>query len=135
MKGKRPHAVPLPAAATDILKALPRRGAFIFTADGKQPFAGWRTAAARLRDAVDLPAWTVHDLRRGSATAMGECGIRENAIRRILAHAPRSMLGVTAIYEKSERLDEMRLALATWHATLRARLDGGAEVVVFRRAG
>jgi hypothetical protein len=54
---------------------------------------------------------------------MGEAGIRENTTRRILAHSPRSMLGVTAVYEKSERLDEMRLALEPWQATLTARPD------------
>ena len=134
MKGKRPHAVPLPAAAVEILSALPRRGAFIFTVDGMKPFAGWRSAAARLRAAVGLPDWHLHDIRRGAATAMGEAGIRENTIRRLLAHSPRSMLGVTAVYEKSERLDEMRLALEQWQATLHAKLAGGADVVPFRRA-
>jgi integrase len=134
MKGKRPHAVPLPAAAVAILEAMPRRGAFIFTTDGTKSFAGWRNAADRLRVAVGLPHWYPHDIRRGVATAMGEAGIRENTIRRILAHSPRSMLGVTAVYEKSERLDEMRLALEQWQTTLKAKLTGGAEVVAFRRS-
>jgi site-specific recombinase XerD len=134
MKGKRSHAVPLSVGAVAILHALPKRGDYVFSLDGIKPFAGWRTAADRLRRAAGLAAtWTVHDIRRGVATAMGEAGIRETIIRRILAHSPRSLLGVTAVYEKSERLDELRIALEQWATTLTAKLAGEAEVVAMRR--
>jgi hypothetical protein len=34
MKGKRPHAVPLPAAAVAVLEAMPRRGS-LYLHDGR----------------------------------------------------------------------------------------------------
>jgi integrase len=134
MKGKRPHAVPLPAAAKAILEQVAsahgreRTSGFIFSTDGKAFYAGWKRAAARLTRAAALSApWVIHDLRRGAATQMGEVGIRENIIRRILAHSPRSMLGVTATYERSERLDEMRDALERWAGTLEAHCGAQAN--------
>lgn len=124
MKGKRPHAVPIPAAAKALLERLPHIGPYIFTATGTTPFAGWRSAAVRLKGATKtIPPWVVHDLRRGVATQMGEGGVRENTIRRILAHSPRSMMGITATYERSERLDEMREALERWWRLLEVRLN------------
>jgi integrase len=136
MKGKRPHAVPLPVAAVEILRSLPNRGAYAFSFDGQRPFAGWRGGTARLRKAAGLPEpWTVHDVRRGVATAMGEAGVRETVIRRLLAHSPRGFLGTTAVYEKSERLDELRHALESWARVLEVRLSGGADILALRRAG
>jgi integrase len=142
MKGKRPHAVPLPAAAVAILQGLrdargPGAGPFIFSLTGGQThFAGWRKAAPRIARAaaLDVP-WVIHDLRRGAASAMGEAGVREAVIRRILAHSARGLMGVTATYEGSERLGELRDALERWAAIVAAHLgalaDEAGRVVAF----
>jgi integrase len=135
MKGKRPHAVPLPAAGVAIIQRLravsgPGDGPFIFTlTGGRTHFAGWRKAAPRIAQAAALTApWTIHDLRRGAASAMGEAGIREAVIRRILAHSGRGMMGVTATYERSERLGELRDALERWAGIVVTHLGSeGAE--------
>jgi integrase len=134
MKGKRPHAVPLSAAAVAILRVLPHRGRRVFSLNGEKAFAGWRTAAARLRKTAGLTApWVLHDLRRGVATAMGEAGVRETIIRRLLAHSPRGFLGVTATYERSQRLDELKRALESWQRTLEIQLTRGGDVLQLQR--
>jgi integrase len=127
MKGKRPHAVPLPDEAAAIVRAMPRLGPYVFTTDGKKPFAGWRTAADRLRAAAGLAApWVIHDLRRSAATHMGEAGISEATIAGLLAHSRRRIAGITATYDRSERIEEKRAALDRWARVLRAHLDPAA---------
>jgi integrase len=135
MKGMRPFAVPLSAAAVEILRSLPRRGRYVFSLDGGQrPFGGWGRAAGRVRHAAGLaPPWVLHDLRRAVATQLGELGVRELVIRRLLAHSPRGFLGVTSVYEKSERLDELRQALELWGRALEHELTGAADVLPLRR--
>jgi integrase len=134
MKGGRAHLAPLPSSAIAVLRQLQGsegRTGFIFTNTfGQTSFAGWRRAASRLARAAGLrQPWTIHDIRRGVATQMGELGIRENVIRRILAHSPRGFLGVTATYERSERLDELRDALERWARALDCMLNGGSGFI------
>lgn len=115
MKGQRAHAVPIPEPAAAILRARAeaQRGEFIFPGrDPSRAFAGWRSAAERLPD-LTAP-WVIHDLRRGVATAMADGGTAVEIIARILAHAPATIAGVTAVYDRSERLTEMRAALDGW---------------------
>ena len=120
MKGGRPHAVPLPRAAVELLEPVRGGRGFIFSATaGRTSFAGWKRAAARIAEAAALEKpWVVHDIRRGAATGMGDAGVREAVIARILAHSPRAFLGVTRTYERSERSDEMRAALERWASVL-----------------
>lgn len=117
MKGARAHAVPIPEPAAAILlaRAEVQRGNYVFPGrDPERAFAGWRTAAQRLPD-LSAP-WVIHDIRRGVATAMADGGTAVEHIARILAHAPAAIAGVTAVYDRSERLAEMRAALDGWAA-------------------
>jgi integrase len=124
-KGKRNHRVPLSPEAMDIISAQSRgmRGSFIFSLwAGAKPFNGWRHASpdlkaeAALGDAKGQPLdWHLHDIRRAVATALGEhMNVSEEMIGRILGHSSKSRMGITATYERSERLDQMRLALEEW---------------------
>jgi integrase len=141
MKGKRPHTLLLPPTAASILSTMPRVGdaGWIFTDKGNKAFAGWRRAAARISKAADLAApWTVHDIRRGVATAMGEAGIAESTIGRTLAHSTRTMMGVTATYERSQRLEETGAALRRWENVLLASVaksQVAGNVVPIMKAG
>ncbi|WP_193187383.1 tyrosine-type recombinase/integrase [Nisaea sediminum] len=130
MKGRRPHLVPLPQQAVEILEAMPQLGDMIFSTDGVRPYAGWRSAAkaARVSAELDEP-WCVHDLRRGVATGMGELGIPENVIARILAHSPMRLMGVTAVYDRSQRLRELSNALNRWAVFIEQEVLGRRNVV------
>lgn len=137
MKGKREHIVPLPAQAVEIIDALPRISeTYVFAVNEGRPFAGWRSGAERIRDAAGLTMpWTIHDLRRGVATAMGDAGISDGLIARILAHSPRTLMGITATYEKSNRLDQLRAALEQWQTILGHALAPSDNVVPMRAEG
>ena len=78
--------------------------------------AGWRRAAELLRNKAKLPVeWTFHDIRRSVVTIMGdELHILEETIARILDHSQRARRGVTARYDRSQRLATVAEALAVW---------------------
>jgi integrase len=142
MKGNRPHLVPLPSVAADLLKAMTQRrgnaGPYVFsTTSGRTPFAGWQSLVARLRRRCpELPAgWTIHDFRTAIATAMGErLDVDEMLIARLLAHSIEAKIGVTWRYDRSRRIKPMLDVLVKWegllleaveHQKQHGRLKGG----------
>jgi integrase len=127
MKGNRPHLVPLPPVAADLLKAMAQRrddtaGPYVFsTTLGRTPFAGWQSLVARLRRRCpELPTgWTIHDFRTAIATAMGErLDVDEMLIARLLAHSMEAKIGVTWRYDRSRRIKPMLEVLVQWEALL-----------------
>ena len=131
MKSKRPHIVPLSRPAREIIEAQPKgaAGDYVFSATfGRTSYAGWRRAAADLRDAAALSEpWVIHDLRRSVATGLGEIlNIEESTIGRALGHSARSRMGVTARYELSQRLGQVRSAFDAWADLVLSRVHRAA---------
>jgi integrase len=117
MKAGRPHDVPLPRPALDLLESLPRLGEkWVFTSSGAAPISGYSDFKERLDSALpDLAPWRLHDIRRSVATHMAALGMQRVVIERLLAHADRS---VTGRYERHSHLPEVRGALEIWTKTL-----------------
>lgn len=117
MKAGRPHIVPL----TDLaLAQLPERRegrTHLFGARPGAGFSGWSKGKTLLdMRIIGMAPWRLHDLRKTVATGMGELGIGDEIIGRVLHHAPQ---GITRQrYNKSERLAEQREALERWAAVL-----------------
>lgn len=135
MKSKRPHVVPLSRPAREILEAQHKgaAGDYVFSATfGRTSYAGWRRAATDLRDAAGLSEpWVLHDLRRSCATGLGEIlNIEESTIGRALGHSSRSRMGVTARYELSQRLGQVRSAFDAWADLVLSRVHGAVETNV-----
>lgn len=132
-KGKRDRTIPLPHTVIEIIKQQPRgRGEYVFSASGgRKPFAGWRRAAQLLWDAAGLQVnWTIHDIRRSVVTIMGdELHIPEETIARILDHSDRARRGVTALYDRSQRIATVAHALAAWERLLLGAVEGTDNVV------
>ena len=120
MKGGRPAVVPLPDQIVGLLESRRRmtgRSDYVFSVPGRNtPFAGWRRAADVLRGELGAgTSWVPHDIRRSVATALArDIGTDEGVIKRILQHSDDTLLGVTAIYQKSRRLKEQAGALQAW---------------------
>lgn len=149
MKGRRPAIVPLSAKATEILDErhkLTSRGKYVFAVPGRDtPFAGWRRGADTLRAALGagLPVdqvrddWSPHTIRASVATAMvRDLGADELLVGRILQHSPKSALGITDTYQRSQRLAEQAALLERWSehlqsvaGALAAKSDAGGQVV------
>lgn len=136
-KSDRKHLVPLPAPAVELLKALPRFGAFVFTTDGETHISGFAKGKARLDAFVavggdPIAPWTLHDLRRSAATHMVRLGVLEEVVGRVLNHAPK---GVTAkVYALHTYAPEKRSALDRWAAELMRAVsgEGDGNVVTLR---
>ncbi len=128
-KNGRPHDVPLSEAARDVLAGVKRvRGpkGFVFTTNGSTPVAGFAWAIKRLRsraeavaadergEAVVIPPWGFHDLRRTCATGLARLGIPIHVVEVVLNHASGKISGVAAIYNRHDYAAEKRAALEAW---------------------
>ena len=65
-----------------------------------------------------VPDWTLHDLRRSTATRLASLGIAPHIIERVLNHAGGTFAGVAGVYNRFEYGDEMRAALRQWEDAL-----------------
>ena len=107
-KNGREHDVPLSEAAREVLAGVKRiRGErrLIFTTTGRTPVSGYDRAIKRLRarveavaaeergEAVEIPRWGFHDLRRTAATRMAALGFPVQVVEAVLNHASGSRLG------------------------------------------
>lgn len=123
-KSERTHTVPLSTLALSILDDAPKMGDYIFTSSGDRPFENFSRAKKILdakikkqRKATDqpnIPAWTLHDLRRTCASGMASLGVAPHIVEKILNHASGTIRGVAAIYNRYEYQIEMRHALNQW---------------------
>jgi integrase len=146
MKGRLPHVVALSKQALVILKGVERwEGRDYMFGRGKEGYGGWskskgeldaRIAAARAKAGVKetLPAWTLHDLRRSTSTRLRELGLADaDLVELILAH---KRPGIRGTYDKSERINERRRALAAWGEHLQALVERRSpKVAALQRVG
>jgi integrase len=126
-KNKRPHIVPLPPLARDIISARLAAGKqlhdmvnakgnqLVFTTTGTTPISGWSKMKKRL-DALmpGTPPWVIHDLRRTAVTGMAELGIEPHVIELIVNHVSGHKAGIAGIYNRSEQMPSRRAALERW---------------------
>lgn len=144
-KGKRDHIYCLPRQGVELLTNTQRWiGPYVFSArSGRSPFRGWRRMAGKLltRSGLVDPdgeslAWTIHEIRRGVATALGEhLHTDPFIISLILGHSRKALQGVTAEYDKSERLDDRRRAIDAWGTLLASEMGEAPPMVVPLRGG
>ncbi|MGV8954677.1 MAG: tyrosine-type recombinase/integrase [Cypionkella sp.] len=115
-KNGQEHAVPLSAAAWEVLKGLPKiagKRHLVFTTTGETSVSGWSRAkeqldAAMLRMAreerqdatFEIPHWTLHDLRRTAASGMARLGIAVHVVEKLLNHRSGTIKGVAAVYNR-----------------------------------
>lgn len=134
-KQGRVHGVPLSPPALAILEALPRCGEYAFSgSDGRAPLSGFSRAKRRLDRMLppDMPAWTIHDLRRTAASGMARLGIAPHVAEKVLGHEPAAIRGVAAIYNRHDYGDEKRRALEAWARHVLTIADTSGSVVTAR---
>src|SRR5262249_14571413 len=94
------------------------------------PFQGWGEAQENLnariaaRTGKPLDHWTMHDMRRSTATHMADLGVQPHIIEAILNHVSGHKGGVPGIYNRSNYVVEKRQALARWAKLLAALVKG-----------
>jgi integrase len=116
------HVVPMPAAAVELIRGLPKTdNVYVFSTEPGTHFSGFSKSMDRLRRLTGTAGWTIHDLRRTARTQMS--GLKNAAGHRVGADIAERVLGhviggVRGIYDRYDYLDEKREALELWAAAL-----------------
>ena len=140
-KAGREHRLPLSAAATDILRLAAERAAessWLFPSslcDGPIQAHSASTAMRRLQFTIGLKGVNTHDLRRTLATGLGNMGVPDEMIERILNHAPRTV--ASKHYNHANYHEPMRRALEAWSERVKGIVEGRSDAsnVVLLRTG
>jgi integrase len=134
-KNRRWHAVPMSDMVRAIIEARPQNGRdHVFGVGHKRGFTGWSRAKANLDEAVKIPSWRIHDIRRSAATGMAEIGIQPWIIESILNHVSGFKGGIAGIYNKASHGTEKAQALTRWAEYVAAIVEGESTVTSIRRA-
>jgi integrase len=134
-KNGRPHEVPLPAPAIDILARtnLQLRHGGLF-GEGVGPFQGWSKAKSaldrRITERVALAPWRLHDIRRTVATRMAELGVQPHIVEAVLNHVSGHKAGVAGVYNRALYATERRRALELWGEHVRSLVEGVEAKVI-----
>ena len=117
VKNDTRNDVPLSPPAVAVIEQVKRIGErFVFTLNGEAPIADFSKGKDRL-DALlppDMPAWTLHDLRRSVASGMARLGISLPVIEKVLNHRSGSFAGIVGIYQRHDFRNEKAQALERW---------------------
>ncbi len=125
-KSNRPHTVPLSGLVMEVIASLPHQHeTYLFPATGSTTttFSGFGKCKQRLDTASGVEKWTLHDLRRTSATGMAQLGIPPHVVEKVLNHSSGTFAGVAGVYNRFGYLPEMRDALETWEQHLTELLE------------
>jgi integrase len=102
------HTVHLSPLALSVIAALPRKGKFVMNGQTRPMSATGHTKTAL---AVDLPHWTLHDLRRSFVSGCARIGIAPHIIERMVNHAQG---GIASIYQRHTFEAEQRDGWNKW---------------------
>ena len=81
-------------------------------------------------EAVEIPRWTWHDLRRTMATGLARLGVPVRITEATINHVSGTGGGIVAVYQRHDYADEKREAMELWGeavADILAGLDPVAE--------
>ena len=152
MKGRegkaREHLVPVSQALREVIASLPRvkNGPFLFSySAGKRPLTmdghikrdldrrmlrtlrGLARRRGEDHQAVTLPRWTNHDLRRVVRSGLAQLRIAHNVAEAVLAHRPPGIVGT---YDVHQYQDEKAEALEAWAQHLEAIVNPSPATVI-----
>jgi len=116
-KNGEPQHLPLSPAVLNILRGIHRHhDRLVFPARGNEErcFSGFGKSKARLNAMLNIPHWTLHDLRRTATTKMAELDVLPHVAERVLNHTSGTFGGVAGVYNRYKYLNSMRLALFSW---------------------
>jgi integrase len=131
-KNKRPHIVPLAPLARKMVGSGSE--GFVFTTTGRSPVSGWSKIKRRLDEAMKIPPWRLHDLRRTAATGMAEIGIAPHIVEAALNHISGAKAGVAGTYNRAAYAPEKRAALERWASHVQGLVsERPANVVKMRK--
>jgi integrase len=142
MKNKLPHDMPLSDAALEII--VRRRGDkeqkatdLVFPSSEGTAYSGWTRLLTRIRKAIGQgeagrdARFSLHDIRRGFSTHLGDRGHDEIALDLAIAHKRARVHGV---YQKADRWRDRVGALNAWADLITGAVEKVDNVVPFARS-
>ena len=144
-KNGRAHDVPISEAAGGVLSGVKRVKSdpgYIFTTTGESPLGGFhkgrnhiagrmaQIASEEAGEAVEIPHWTFHDLRRTCATGLARLGMPVRVTEAVLNHVSGTAAGIVSVYQRHDYADEKRAALDAWGRYVLTLLEGQPGNVV-----
>jgi integrase len=134
-KNGQEHVVPLSAQAIALLRARmpanPDPDGFVFVTTTGGKLGDWHGATKQFMAASNTEGWHRHDLRRSSATMMGEMGIEPHVVEAALGHvALHSQLA--SVYNRARYRPQVAEALQSLANALDRIVAGGGKVVTLR---
>jgi integrase len=137
-KNGHPHLVPLSESAREVLGRQHRivgHDCVFGVRRHERGFTTW-DAGKKALDArlPGMVPWTLHDLRRSTATGMARIGVQPHVVEAVLNHQSGSKAGVAGIYNLNTYLPEKTAALALWAEYLMAAVSEKSAKVVPLRA-
>jgi len=143
-KNSRPHDVPLPPMAREVLRSVRRieRCPYVFSTTGKTPVSGFSKAKVQLDEAMlaaaekergkdaTIEPWRIHDLRRTAATGMAGIGVAPHIVEACLNHVSGAKASVAGTYNRETYEPEKKAALARWAEHVERIVSGKTAKVV-----
>jgi integrase len=127
-KNKLAHDVPLVPIVRNLLPD--GDGDLYFTTTGTTPISGLSKVKNRIDAAMGIPKWSLHDLRRTTATGMADLGIAPHIIEAVLNHISGHKAGVAGTYNRAKYAAEKKQALERWAAHVEGLIAGRKSTIV-----
>jgi integrase len=133
-KNKKPHVLPLPEAAMQVIRQIWRqRDRDQLFGRSQRGFNGWNAKAVLDERAGLAQPWTLHDLRRSFASGLGDLGVAPHVIEQVLNHQSGHKRGVAGTYNRSIYQNEVTAALALWASHVDGLLGGERKIIALRQ--
>jgi len=117
VKTRVAFTLPLSQAAADLLRRMPADGELFF------PRGSVSRNKAALERLVNIPHWTLHDLRRTAATLMVRAGVLPHVVEKVLNHVTP---GIAGVYQHHNWLEEKKAAMEALADLLSKIVEGNA---------
>ena len=105
-KSKRDHVLPLVEQALAILQGSRHHKRYVFAGRlGDKPVSGCSAWKRKLDELSGVTGWTLHDLRRTTATELAKLKVPPHIIERILNHTTGEISDIAAIYNRYNYID------------------------------
>jgi integrase len=108
------------AAELDNFALVPRRSDYLFPTATGRPFCAWGKNKIKLDKLCGVDNFVLHDLRRYLSSTMRRLHVPIDVTETILNHVTGSRSHIQRIYDRHDRLPEMRAALELYEKHLAA---------------